>query len=121
MFASEHFFVQVSALLLTSTVVIIYYLTFKPFEDPTLQRIEVFNEATQILLAYALMCFCDANLYLDEDEFAFDIGFFSIASGNLLVHLTLLMVSSIRNLIARIKAKCKSCKKAETAAVDAGS
>ena len=107
MYANEHFFVQVFTLMLTSMVVTMYYAYYEPFAHPILLRIELFNEVTQIALAYALLCFSPANLFLEQESFAYDIGFFSIAGFNLVIHLGLLMISSLKSLFMKIKAKCK--------------
>ena len=97
----------------------LYLLHFRPFESPTMQRVEVFNEICSLCLMYALMCFSGANASAAGEESSdasatrveFDLAFLAILGINLLVHLSLLMKSSIVDLKEKVKAKCKCCRK----------
>ena len=52
---------------------------------------------------------------MEDDEFMFDIGFFSILAFSIAVHICLLLKSSISNLIKYFKAKClKRCRRKNT-------
>ena len=107
--------------MLTQMIQLMYLIYFRPFEEPEMFRIEVFNEIITLLLLYALSCFSDANGHWDNEEqgyviseqATFDISFITIVCLSLSVHISLLMTSSIKDLIKKIKAKCCKQKKAD--------
>ena len=84
-----------------------YVFLTKPFEDPFMVKMELFNEMTIILIMYSMLCFTDLNL---NDETKYDLGYVPIALFffNFLVHLINMSVRSfldIREALIKLKAK----------------
>ena len=57
----KNIFVQVLSKQVLSFIQIAYLVHFRPFEKPLLQKLEVFNEVTTILLVDLITIFSDAN------------------------------------------------------------
>ena len=74
-FAAEYLFVQIFSLLLTSYIQIVYLLVWRPFEDPFMNKMEIFNETSTILLSYFLFLFSPANVNMKEGDFTSDLVF----------------------------------------------
>ena len=91
-------------LLLFSTLQIAYLIVIKPFKKKRLQKVEVYNELTTLVLTYVLACFSIANPH--EPSNYFDYAFLSFAGGNLIVHLIILMRGSYKG----IRDKCRRYK-----------
>ena len=81
-----------------------YLLWYKPFEDSRVNKLEVMNEATNFIMLYHVMCFTD---FVPEAEDRYQIGwsflFFIIV--NLLVHLSLLIIDTIKQVKDSVKEK----------------
>lgn len=85
-----------------SVWMMIYLLTFWPFKDKIFTKVEVMNEVTSLLLLYHMLTFTD---WVPRAETRYVMGwsFIGITSGNLAIHMLLL----IRNSINDIKSKCE--------------
>ena len=66
---------------------------FEPLESRSAMKVELFNEATALVLIYLLICFTD---FMADMETRSDIGlaYLSIGLGNILVHLVLMWIRS---------------------------
>ena len=71
-----------------------------------MNRIEIFNEFTNLLLNYTLFLFSPANLGYDDSSFYYDMAFVAILGSNLLVHCAFLTIDSVKSIIKKIKNKC---------------
>ena len=72
-FFKDYLFVQVLCLLVFSTIALTYLLLVKPFVEPRMQRLEIFNEICTLLLTYNMLCFSeDANLQLFDSVHYYD-------------------------------------------------
>ena len=81
--------------MLSTMVMLVIYLHFKPLSDPRQHKIEIFNEMTMLILLYILVFYTD----LTDQEFTFrnDLGLVSIflTLFNFVVHIILLSVDSL--------------------------
>ena len=102
-------FLQITSTLVLSTIQIWYLLEYKPFVEPLMQKLEIFNEVTTIFLVFVLMCFSAANTNSVATEFPVDIVFLTFLIGNLCVHLFFLLWDICTN--ARRKCKLRQLKK----------
>ena len=105
-FASEYLFVQMYALLVTSSLQMMYLIIWKPFDSEFMNRIEIFNEFTTILLSYVLFLFSPANLKYDDSNFYYDMAFIAVLGSNILVHCAFLTIDSVKGIVKKIKNKC---------------
>ena len=114
-FFKDYLFVQVLCLLVFSTIALVYLLLVKPFVEPRMQRLEIFNEICTLLLTYNMLCFSeDANLQLFDSVHYYDEVFVGGILINLSVHVFFLCKDSFTNIVANLKAKF--CKKESRAA-----
>ena len=104
--APHNLAVQIFTLIFTCMVQIVYLIVWKPFEEPLMHRLEVFNEITSTLLCYVLFCFSPANLYYEDSLLEYDLTFVGFIAINVLVHLGLLSKNSFISVKGKIKAKC---------------
>ena len=88
---------QIAIMMLSTMVMLVIYLHFKPLEDPKAQKIEILNELTMLATLYILVFFTD--LTDAEDEFRSNLGLLSIliTFSNLAVHVTLLLIHSCKS------------------------
>lgn len=79
-----------------------YMINSKPFEDINFTRMEVFDEITQCLLLYHLICFTD---FLANPRLSYDIGYSyaGFAILNIIVHDARVGYSSAKSVIKRIR------------------
>ena len=77
--------------IITATFQILYLITYKPFEEPLVQKLELLNEATNILLMYTISCFSPANVAGVDNMLPIDISFLTLLGGNISVHLYVLL------------------------------
>ena len=109
-FFQEFLFVQVLCLLIFSTIALTYLVEVKPFAEPRMQRLEIFNEICTLFLTYNMLCFSeDANLQLVDSVHYYDSIFVGGILLNLAVHVFFLLKDSFMNIADNLKAKC--CKK----------
>ena len=69
-----------------------------------MQRLEVFNEVTTVILVDLVTIFSAANV--NKLDWEGDIAFLSLLFGNLAVHIFFLIKSSVLGM----KQKCRKCK-----------
>jgi hypothetical protein len=67
----------VNLLFLQGLCVIVYTIYWKPFEEPTMNRLEVFNELCILSLAYPSLLFTDFSSDASPD-FLYSLGWFMI-------------------------------------------
>ena len=103
---NDNLFVQVLSTSFVSTLPIWYLLEFRPFEKPLLQKLEIFNEATMIVLVYVLMCFSESNLKYLDTELPFDITFAFFLFGNICGHLFFLLRRNYGDAAQKYKKRC---------------
>ena len=92
-YLTEFLWGQIAVQLLSTILMIIYLLEFRPLETPFANRMEIMNEVTTLLLTYGLMCF---TKFLPDPEMRNNGGFLYIGvlAGNILVHLTFMVGST---------------------------
>ena len=78
----------------------------KPFEDPILFKMEVFNELMILLMVYSMMCLSDANTGLAGHMLVFDMMFLSCVIMSLSVAIGFLLKEAIISNKNKIKKKC---------------
>lgn len=98
------FFVQLLSMVIISFGQISYLVYFKPFEEPLLLKLDIFNEFTTIILVDLLTCFSGANT--KPLDFEMDIFFLVGLFGNIAVHLYFLVKNSVVGLKQSCKRKC---------------
>ena len=86
-------------MMLLTMIETIYLLVFKPFEEPLLQRLELFNEFTSIMLLYATLCFTE---YIYNDTAKSHIGWVFV--GGMAVNMSV-------HLFFMVRGSCQDCKK----------
>ena len=67
----SHPFFQIQMMVAHSIMIIIYIASVKPFENPLLNRLEIFNEVCIISATYHLFFFPE---YTDDPEFQYQLG-----------------------------------------------
>ena len=117
-FTVEYPSIQLGHLLLLSSLQFMYLILYKPFEEPLMQKLEVFNEVCEILLGYVLLTFSDANSQLAPSEVYMDYSFLVVAGFNIAVQLFFLVKDSVVSGKDYCKAKC--CKKTVVAKPEPG-
>ena len=100
---SKQLVVQVTVMVLCSSIQIGYLMSYKPIEEPLPLKLDVVNEVTTVILVDILCLFSDANPA--DWELEGDIFFLALLFGNLSIHLYFL----IRNTIRGTKACCRRC------------
>jgi len=85
-------------MLLSSLLQCVILIQWKPFEEPFVNRLEIYNEVTAILLVYALMVVTD---YTPKGATRHLVGFAYIAIGQLNILLHLLRVIAINCITCR--------------------
>jgi len=100
-------FVQVCAIMFSSACSIAYLTTYKPFEEPLLLKLEIFNDICMVILADIICFFSAANN--SEIDTTMDITFIAFLFSNVLVHLYFLVKDTVLSLKERIKNRC--CRK----------
>ena len=96
---------QMSVNFAVGLVNLIYLVKFKPFDDNRVNRLEVMNEATNFVMLYHVMCFTD---FVPEAEDRYYIGWSFIACivVNLIVHMSLLIIDTTKQVKSSAKEKC---------------
>ena len=103
-------FFQIFFSLLLSVISLLYLILYKPFNETLTQRLEEFNNVTEVFLLYSVLTFTDANpSYLN---IVYDIIFITPLIGNICVHFYFLLKSSFYELKERIL-KNKCCKRSK--------
>ena len=93
---------QLAIQFLCSTTMIIYLLTWWPFETRLFTKIEVLNEVTSLLLIYHLFMFTDW-LPLAQTRYLMGWSFIAVTVMNLLFHLSNLL----SNTVGSLRRKCR--------------
>ena len=83
---------------------ICYLIYFRPFEEPLLLKLDIFNEVTTIILVDILTCFSGANTM--PLDFEMDIFFLVGLFGNIAMHLYFLVKNSLVGIKRSCKKKC---------------
>ena len=78
-----------------------YLSHFKPFREPLLLRLDIFNEITTVILVDVLTIFTDGNPHKPSE--LMDIIFLVVLFGNIAVHLFFL----VKDTVHQTKLKCK--------------
>ena len=86
-------------MMLLTIIETVYLLVFKPFEERLLQRLELFNEFTSIMLLYATLCFTE---YIYNDTAKSHIGWVFV--GGMAVNMSV-------HLFFMVRGSCQDCKK----------
>ena len=105
----DYLIIQVCCLFVFSTIQLLYLVIVKPFEEPLMQQLEIFNEVCTLALVYVMICFSDWNLNIELTEHYYDIAFMMGMAINLLVHVYFLIKASCISVKDKIKNKC--CKR----------
>ena len=104
--ASSYLYLQLLSQLVVMTFQIWYLVTFKPFEEPLLQKLEIYNELTMIILVYCVMTFSPLNSDIESNELSLVIVFLGCLCGNILVHLYFLCKDSLLSGSKKCKKAC---------------
>ena len=86
----------------------IYFQSYRPLAENSLNRIEAFNEATILLLTYFLFCFTDL---VPEAVTRYELGFVYIATN--FVHLVVHIVIMLRSSFVKIRQSCRKLRHAK--------
>jgi len=103
----EHLFVQIEAMVIFSVLQVAYLTTYRPFEEPLGQQLDIFNEMTSVILVDLLVVFSEGNT--GEFDFEADVMFMLCLFGNLSVHLFFLSRSSFFNLKLQCRRRRLCC------------
>ena len=98
---AEDVIVQIFSLLVFSTLQVLYLVQVKPFIEPLMQGLEIFNEVCTLALSYVMICLTDANLSLVHTANYYDYAFLFGMVVNLAVHVFLL----IKDIVLSLKDK----------------
>ena len=94
--------------MLSTLVMLVIYLHYKPLEDPRAQKMEIFNELTMLTLLYILVFYTE----LTDGEYSFrsNLGLLSVflTLANFGLHITLLLAHSCQTVKRLVKRKCFS-------------
>ena len=84
---------------------LLYLILYKPFSETLTQKLEEFNNITEVFLLYSVLTFTDANpSYLSV---VYDVIFITPLIGNICVHFYFLLKSSYYELKERVlKNRC---------------
>ena len=85
----EKLFVQLIYMNMLSFLQVFYLATFRPFEEPLILKVEIFNEVTTVLLVDLLPIFSEGNPF--EPVSFMDMFFLICLSSNICVHLFFLI------------------------------
>ena len=83
-----------------SMISLCYLLLYKPFEDSLMQKLEVFNNITEIIVLYSVLSITNANPNASHP--LYDALFISPLIGNISVHLFFLIKSSIKSTFRKL-------------------
>jgi hypothetical protein len=88
---------QVQLLIFHCILMLIYNILVQPFEEPTLNHLEIFNELCIIGAAYHLFPFTD---FLDNPDVQYEIGWsiIGITTFNIAANMLFMSVLSLRKL-----------------------
>ena len=82
--------------MLVTLLVLAYLFIYKPFDKSLMQKLEVFNTYTELVLLYIVLCFTNANEF--RDYLIYDMAFIVCLAGNITVHMSLLLKSTFVDL-----------------------
>jgi len=108
----DYFFIQLISLVFVCTGQVFYLVTWRPFEEPLLLKLDIFNEVTTVFLVDILTFFSNGNNF--PIGVVVDIAFLVCLFSNLVVHLFFL----VKDTVVSSKRKCKRskcCKKTKKA------
>ena len=89
----QYLFAQIAVMFVFATLQVGFLTTFRPFTEPLLMKLDVFNEFTTVVLVDLLVVLSDANQ--SKFDFEADIFFLACLFGNLSVHLILLVRNTV--------------------------
>lgn len=91
-------------LILMTMIEAIYLIRFEPFKTVLLQRLELFNEITSLVLLYTSLCL---TLFVTLESTRDQVGYFFIGTMgvNIFVHLFYMVRSTVKDCKIRIRAK----------------
>jgi hypothetical protein len=92
---SDSLWLQISMSMVVTTLAASYHVHYKPYEELLLDRLEIFNEVTIILLFSFVYCF--TSLTRQETHDTIGIFFMTIIAGNISVHLYFIFSNIIRD------------------------
>ena len=104
LFLWDKVWVQLFALQVFAQVAIIYLGLFRPFTTLLMQRLEMFNEAINLLLIGVLFCFTDF-VRNEEDRETVGLVFLAIFASCLAVHLFFIIRGTVIAIIYKLKMK----------------
>jgi hypothetical protein len=95
--------IQVSILFGTSLATLLYLVSFKPFDTPLLNRLEIFNELTLYLMSYPCLLFTEITIEeasASSNKFKYDIGWVVVCGFliNVGVNMLIMIALNIRKL-----------------------
>ena len=82
-------------------LVYIYNIHSKPFEEPELNRIELFNEICILVTAYHLLAFTDwipSSREYDHIHEGFGISMIAVTALNVIVNTSIMMIKTFKKL-----------------------
>ena len=100
-----------------SLINLCYLVKYQPFEEKKLLKLEVMNEVTNLILLYQVICF-SGLIPEAEDRYLLGWAFIASIGANMLVHFTLLVISTIVSLKDCKKRCCTKKKPEEEPAVE---
>ena len=102
MFMQGFLWGQLAIQFFSCTTMVIYLMTFWPFEDPKFTEIELMNELTSILLLYHMFCFTD---WIPDANVKYELGFscLMINSVSLCVNIIQILYSTFFKLYRKAR------------------
>ena len=95
--------------LVFSMFMVAYVYILWPFKDDTQNKLDMFNELSTMMLIYFAYMFTDLCPSA-EDQYFVGYFFIVILAGTLLTHLTLIGISTVKDLIEVVKEWIYKCK-----------
>ena len=106
----DKLFVQLIYMQTLSFLQVAYLASYKPFEEPLILKLEIFNEVTTVLLVDLLTIFSEGNPF--KPASMMDMFFLVCLGSNICVHLYFLIKTSVVSIqvsCRRRKRECRPC------------
>ena len=103
--ARKHLFLQMTTMVICSVIQVAYLTNWRPSSERLLQRLDIFNEWTTVILVDMLLIFSAGNL--EKFDLQADCFFLAVLFGNLCVHLFFL----VKSTIVSTKEDCRKARK----------
>jgi large-conductance mechanosensitive channel len=112
-FLSDLSLIQIYLMLLSTLVILVYYIHMSPYSKISQNRIEIFNESCLYMIIVSFFIFTDYESTYDMKMY---LGYSCVLGIllNFLINIILLLIQGIRKLRKWMRKKCKKHKKSQT-------